>query len=96
MFNKVKHRLSPRIENCIMEITDFEFEFNYEPGRNELDPLDYILRHPISENQQDNTELVINHISHKENTETLQRDKERSHSKKIDILPYQQCLDDQS
>ncbi len=59
-----------------MEITDFDFELKQEPGRNELDSLDYILRHPISENQQDNTELQKNQITQKENAaETLHRDK---------------------
>ena len=53
-----------------MEITNFDFELKYEPGRNELDPLDYISRHPVSENHQDNAEQVINHISRKENAET--------------------------
>ena len=82
MFNKVKPRLPPRIEKWIMEITDFEFK--YKPGRNELDPLDYILRHPISENYRDNTEQVTNHISHKENAETLYRI--RTETKKDNIL----------
>ena len=50
IFNKVKPRLPPRIENWTMERTDFDFELEYEPGRNELDPLDYIPRHQISKN----------------------------------------------
>ena len=85
MFNKVKPRL--------MEITNFDFELKYEPGKNEVDPLDYISRHPISENDQENTEQVISHISHKENAEIRDRirtDKERSHTKKIYITRYQQ------
>jgi len=84
MFNKAEHRLPPRIEKWIMEITDFDFELKYEPGRNELDPLDYISRHPISENYRDNTEQIINHISHKENAETLERI--RTETKKDDTL----------
>ena len=67
-----------------MEITDFDFELKYEPGRNEVDPLGYISRHPISENYWDNTEQVINHISHKENAETL--DRIRTKTKKDKIL----------
>ena len=70
MFNKVKPRLLSCIEKWIMEITDFDFELKYEPGRNELDLFDYISRYPISENHQDNTEQMINHISPKENAET--------------------------
>ena len=49
-----------------MEITDFDFKVKYKPVRNELYPLDCILRHPISENYRDNTEQVIKYISHKE------------------------------
>ena len=92
MFNKVKPRLPPRMEKWIIEITDFDFELKYEPGRNEPDPLDYISKHLISENHQDNTKQVINHISHKEIAETLDkdRDKKRLHTKKIDTTHYQQ------
>lgn len=84
MFNKIKPRLPPCIEKWIMDIRDFDFEIKYEPGRNELDPLDYVLRHSIAENQQDNTEQMINHISHKENVETLYRI--RTVTKKDNIL----------
>ena len=95
MFNKVNPRLQPRVEKWIMEITDFDFELKYEPGRSELDPLDYISRHSISENYRDNTEQVITHISHKENAETFDRirtETERQYTKKIDITRYQQWL----
>ena len=34
IFNKVKPTLPQRIEKGIMEITDFDFELYYEPGRN--------------------------------------------------------------
>lgn len=84
LFNKIKPRLPPCIKKWIMEITDFDFEIKYEPGRNELDPLDYVMRHPIAENQQDNTEQEINQISHKENVETL--DRIRTVTKKVNIL----------
>ena len=67
-----------------MEITDFDFELKYEPGRNELDPLEYIPGYTISENRQDNTEQVINHIIHKENALTLY--KVRIKTKKDNIL----------
>ena len=66
MFNKVKPKLSPHIEKWIMEMTDFDFELKHKLGRNKLDPLDNISRYPTSENHQDNTEQVINHITHKE------------------------------
>ena len=39
-----------------MEITDFDFELKYEPGRNEIDLLDHVSRHLISEKHQENTE----------------------------------------
>lgn len=49
MFNKTAAKLSPRLEKWIMETTDLDFELKYEPSRNELDPLDYISRHPMPE-----------------------------------------------
>ena len=65
MFNKVKPRLLSLVEKRITEKTYFNFELKCEPGRNELDPLDYMSVHPTSENHYENIKQVINHISPK-------------------------------
>ena len=72
-FNKVNARLPLRIEKWTMEITDFDFELEYEPGFNELYSSDYISKHSIWENRPQKKTEQNNHILHKENSEILDR-----------------------
>ena len=80
MFNKVK----PKLPTTHRKMDHGNDRLWFWTRKNELDPLDYISRHPIPESHQDNTEQVINHISHKENAETL--DRLRTETKKDNIL----------
>ena len=49
LFYKVKAKVPPRIEKWIMEMQDVDYEFVYEPGKDEADPLDFLSRHPLPE-----------------------------------------------
>ena len=42
MFSKPSVKLPPRIEKWVMDMQDVDFEMKYEPGRDELDPLDFL------------------------------------------------------
>ena len=59
LFNKVKVSMPPRIEKWLMQIHDVDYELIYEPGRDEADPLDYLLKHPLTETEDDGTEKII-------------------------------------
>lgn len=59
MFNKPSAKLLPRIERWVMDMQDVDFEMKYEPGRDELDPLDFLSRHPLPVIGNDNTEKVL-------------------------------------
>ena len=37
----------PRFEKWVMDMQDVDFEMKYEPVRDELDPLDFLSRHPL-------------------------------------------------
>ena len=45
---------------------DVDFELKYEPGRNEAGPLDFLLRHPLPETEEDHTEQIIKAITETE------------------------------
>ena len=47
MFSKPSVKLSPRIEKWVMDMQDVDFEMKYESVRDELDPLDFLSRHPL-------------------------------------------------
>ena len=49
LFNKVKAKVLPRIEKWIMEMQDVDYDFMYEPGKDEMDPLQFLSRHPFPE-----------------------------------------------
>ena len=59
LFNKVKAKVPPRIEKWIMEMQDVDYELVYEPGKDEVDPLDFLSRHPLPETGHDKTEKII-------------------------------------
>ena len=42
LFNKVKAKVPPRIQTCIMEMQDVDYELVYGPGKDEADPLDLL------------------------------------------------------
>ena len=59
LFNKVKAKVQPRVENWIMEMQEVNYELVYEPGKDEAVPLDFLSRHPLPETGHDKTEKII-------------------------------------
>ena len=59
LFNKVKAKVLPRIEKWIIEMQDVDYELVYEPGKDEMDLLDLLSRHPLPETGDDKTEKII-------------------------------------
>ena len=59
VFSKPSVKLPPRVEKRVMDMQDVDFEMKYEPGRNELDPLDFSSRHPFPVIGNDDTEKVL-------------------------------------
>ena len=59
LFNKVKAKVTSRIEKSIMEMEDVDYELKYEPGTGEPDPLDILYRRPLPEAGHDKTEKII-------------------------------------
>lgn len=45
-----------------MEMHDVDFEFIYEPGKYEADPLDFLSRHPLPITGKDAVENVVKHV----------------------------------
>ena len=58
LLNKVKAKVQPRIEKWNMEMQDADYELAYEPGKDEMDPLDFLSRHPLPETGDDKTEII--------------------------------------
>ena len=52
---------------------DVDFEMKYEPGRDELDPLDFLSRHPLPVIGHDNTEKVLKAVITTEHAVVLGR-----------------------
>ena len=74
MFNKPTAKLPPRIEKWVMSMQDVDFEVNYEPGKDEKDPLDYISRFPLPEtDDDDDTESYIKRVIHQEHAPILEK-----------------------
>ena len=46
LFDRVKAKVPPSIEKWVMEMQDVDYELVYEPGKDEMDPLDFLSRHP--------------------------------------------------
>ena len=52
---------------------DVDFEMKYEPGRGELDSLDFLSRHPLPTIENDDTEKVLKAVITKEHAVLLHR-----------------------
>ena len=52
----VQAKLQPRVEKCVMALQNVDYEIVYEPGKDEKDTLDYLLRHPLPETGSDHIE----------------------------------------
>ena len=52
---------------------DVDFEMKYEPGRGELDSLDFLSRHPLPAIENDDTEKVLKAVITKEHAVVLDR-----------------------
>ena len=59
LFNKVKAKVLPRIEKWIIEMQDVDYELVYELGKDEMDLLDFLSRHPLPETGDDKTKKII-------------------------------------
>ena len=59
MFSKPAVKLAPGIEKWVMDMQDEDFEMKYESGRDELDPLDFLSRHPLPVTGYDDTEKMM-------------------------------------
>lgn len=66
MFNKNIDKLPPRIERCVMDMQDFDFELIYEPRNDERDPLDFLSRHPLPVFGTDNKEKITKDVINSE------------------------------
>ena len=42
-----------------MQIQEVDYELIYEPGRDEAGPLDYLLKHPLPETEDDGSERKL-------------------------------------
>ena len=73
LFTKPTAKLPPRIERCVMEMQDVDYELVYVPGKDECDPMDYLSRHPLRYTGSDSTGKVVRHIVTNENAIVLER-----------------------
>ena len=62
LFNKATANLPPRIEKWVMAMQDVDFEMKYQPGKDEQDPLDFLSRHPLPTNDDEDTEYAVKAI----------------------------------
>ena len=58
LFNKVKAKVPSRIEKWIMEMQNVDYEFVYEPGKDEMDPLDFLSRHPLQKGYRNMVDVI--------------------------------------
>ena len=75
LFNKAAMRLPPRIEKWVMGMQDADFE----PGKDDADPLDFLSRHPLPEKGKDAVERVIKHVLKAEHAVVVDQIKEETH-----------------
>jgi len=86
LFNKATMRLPPRIEKWVMGMQDVDFELIYEHGKDDVDPLDFLSRHPLPEKRKDaervkdvkDVERVIKYVVTAENAVILDQIKEET------------------
>lgn len=62
MFNRATFQLAPRIEKWVMGMQDVDYVLNYQPGKNEADPPDFLSSHPLPETKTDTTKHIIEQI----------------------------------
>ena len=73
----------PRIEKWVMDMQDVDFELKYEPGRDELDPLDFLSRHPLPVIGNDDTEKVLKSAITTEHAVVLDRIREETSQDRV-------------
>ena len=83
MFSKPSVKLPPRIEKWVMDMQDVDFEMKYEPGRDELDPLDFLSRHPLPVIENDDTEKVLKAAITTEHAVVLDRIREETSQDRV-------------
>ena len=66
-----------------MDMQDVDFEMKYEPGRDELDPLDFLWRHPLPVTGNDDTEKVLKVAFTTENVVVLDRIREETSQDRV-------------
>ena len=62
---------------------DVDFEMKYEPGRDELDPLDFLSRHPLPVIENDDTEKVLKAAITTEHAVVLDRIREETSQDRV-------------
>ena len=83
MFSKPSVKLPPRIEKWVMDMQDVDFEMKYEPGRDKLDPLDFLSRHPLPVIGNDDTEKVLKAAITTEHAVVLDRIREETSQDRV-------------
>ena len=76
-------KLLPRIERWVMDMQDVDFEMKYQPGRDELDPLDFLSRHPLPVIGNDDTEKVLKAVITTEHAVVLNRIREETSQDRV-------------
>ena len=62
-----------KLPPSIMEMHDVNDQLIYEAGKDEQNPLDYLLRHPLQYTSSDSTEILLRHIVTNVNAMVLER-----------------------
>ncbi|KAL9983275.1 hypothetical protein ACROYT_G005421 [Oculina patagonica] len=83
LFNKPTAKLPPRIEKWAMGMQDVDFEMKYEPGKDEADPLDFLLRYPLPVAGRNDTEKILKATIETEHAVVLDRIREETHQDRI-------------
>ena len=83
MFSKPSAKLPPRIEKSVMDKQDVDFEMKYEPGRDEVDPLDFLSRHPLPAIGNDDTGRVLKAVITTEHAVVLDRIRKESNQDRV-------------
>ena len=66
-----------------MDMQDVDFEMKYEPGRDELDPLDFLSRNPLPVIGNDDTEKVLKAAITTEHAVVLDRIREETSQDRV-------------
>ncbi|KXJ22395.1 Uncharacterized protein K02A2.6 [Exaiptasia diaphana] len=60
---KNEKRNSTKDREMDNEHADVDFELVYQPGKDEQDPLDFLSRHPLPSNEEEETEAIIKQVT---------------------------------